>query len=67
MSATPNESIDITFGTTFEVNGGSAFPFDTKGPFDYLLLRASDDTIHRIELQEVNGEYYLRPKRAAEA
>jgi len=57
--ATPNETIHVTFDMPL--------PFPSKGPYEYLLMVADDDTVHRIELQEINGAYYLKPKQEAEA
>ena len=56
--ATPNETLNVTFETPIT--------FPTRGPYDYLLMTADDDTVHRIELVEVSGTYYLRPKQEAE-
>lgn len=65
MSAPANETIDITFGTTFEVNGGSAFPFDTKGPFEYILLR-SGNNVHRVYLETIEGTTFIKPAQSPE-
>ena len=57
--ATPNETINVTFDMPLT--------FPTRGPYDYLLITADDDTVHKLEIQEVNGGYYLRVKQEAEA
>lgn len=56
--ATPNETINVTFD--------QPITFPLRGPYDYILMVADDDTIHRIELVKQGSTYYLRPVQAAE-